>query len=208
MAAAFVAICAADLARPVFAQRTTAPAQTIVRIAPDDALLGGILNELKSLEASLVASAAVRRPVSGTFGRPVGQVGDALKVFPVSERPLDPCLGSDKGNVAISQTASTRLVVAHPGERIFVCAARVVAAAAEIPSFIEGTGATCGTGTLAVSGSTTAANGESYAANGGFAQGVGYGSIMVTTKVGDDLCLAQNGSQRLSGNIVYAYGKP
>jgi hypothetical protein len=118
----------------------------------------------------------------------------------------DPCLSAAKVNVAISQTATTKLVPGEAGQRIFVCALRVVAAAAEIPSFIEGLGSACATGTAAVSGSTTAANGESYAANGGFSSGDGIGTVMATNKAGDDLCLQQSGANRLSGNLVIVYG--
>lgn len=170
----------------------------LVRIVSDDRLVNALI-------------AAVNAQTNAIRGRtpgltpPVGQIGDALKVWPVT--PADPCDSSVKGDVAISQTASTRLVVGQPGQRIFVCAARVVAAAAEVPSFIEGTGTTCGTGPTAVSGSTTAANGESYAANGGFSSGNGGGSVMVTNKPGDDLCLQQSGANRLAGNIVYAFGR-
>jgi hypothetical protein len=179
-----------------------------VRIAPNDVLVSAILKQLQTLNANLQVSAATRAPVGNrAVVQPIGQVMDALKVAVVYNRP-DPCGTLDKGNVAISQTATTRLVQGLPGQRIFVCAARVVAGVAEIPSFIEGTGSNCGTGTTAVSGSTTAANGESYAANGGFAGGNGGGSIMVTNKPGDDLCLQQSGANRLAGNIVYAFGQP
>jgi hypothetical protein len=141
----------------------------------------------------------------GTFGARIGSVNDALKVASVT--PVDPCATLNKGNVAISQTATARLVPGLAGLRIFVCSARVVAGAAEIVNFTEGTGATCGTAETAVAGSTTAANGESYAANGGFSGGGGEGSIMVTNVPGDSLCLKQSGSNRLSGNIVFAYGQ-
>lgn len=173
---------------------------TVVRIVGDDTLMNRLVSQLQLLNATMARSTRTL-----PFQRPVGQIGDALKVWPVT--PADPCAGANKGNVAISQTATTRLVVGIPGQRIFVCALRLVAAAAEIPSFIEGTVASCGTGTTAVSGSTTAANGESYQANGGFSAGGGSGSIMVTNKPGNDLCLQQSGANRLAGNIVYAYGQ-
>lgn len=172
-------------------------AQPVARDALDSTLRQ-VVYQLLTLNATVAKGIGV---VPTTWGRP----------FPVTvmgfQPALDPCFLVAKGGVAISQTATTRLVVGLPGQRIFVCAARVVAAVAEIPSFIEGTGTACATGASAVSGSTTAANGESYAANGGFAAG-GPGAIMVTNKPGDDLCLQQSGAQRLSGNIVYAFVQP
>lgn len=177
-----------------------------VRFAVDDAIGNQVIAQLQTLTKALTVTAAVRAPIGSNLNRPVGQIGDALKVAIVGR--ADPCSTIDKGDVAISQTATTRLVVGQPGMRVFVCAARIVAGVAEIPSFTEGTGAACATGTTAVSGSTTAANGESYAANGGFSGGNGSGSIMVTNKPGDDLCLQQSGANRLAGNLVYAFGAP
>lgn len=143
----------------------------------------------------------------GTFNKPIGSVGDALKV---SALPLtdDGCFTGRKGNIAISQTTSTKLVSGLPGRVIAVCYVRVVAGAAEIPSLLEGTGSACGTGTAAVSGSTTAANGESLAANGGFSGGMGLGTVAVTKTPGNDLCLGQSGSNRLAGVITYVYAMP
>lgn len=200
--AAFVLAIVSISSPPVEAQGTTP-----VRIVPDDVQFARLIQAVNKLTAAVTASAAVKTPVGRQpFTLPIGQVGDALKVFPLMTS-FDPCFGPNKGDVAISQTASTRLVPGLPGMRIFVCAARVVAGAAEVPSFIEGTGTTCGTGTAAVAGSTTAANGESYAANGGFSGGDGIGTIMVTNVKGNDLCLQQSGANRLAGNLVYTYGQ-
>lgn len=168
-------------APPVFAQPNMQPAQ--------EATMRAVLAQLQTMTTALHASPLA--PPIGVFVRGIAP-------------PFDPCItGTGKGNVAISQTASTQLVKGQSGLRVYVCAARVIAGTAEIVSFIEGTGAVCATGTAAVSGSTTAANGESYAANGGFSAGVGLGTIMLTTKPGDDLCLQQSTSNRLAGNITY-----
>lgn len=158
---------------------------------------------LMQLLQQLIAIQKSAGYVKGTFGRPVTSTADALNVYQIN--PGDPCQGANKGNAAISQTATSRLVVGMEGKRIFVCYARFVAAVAEIVSFTEGTGSNCGTGTKAVSGSTTAANGESYAANGGTSAGNGIGTIAVTANPGSDLCLAQSGAQRVSGNITFVY---
>lgn len=165
------------LVRPVETQTITA-----VRFS-SDALLS--LNTLFVTQTTaIVAAVRATRPV------------------PV---PLSPCLSPQVGNAAISQTASTKIITGLPAQRVALCSARVVAGAAEILSWIEGTGAACATGTLAVSGSTTAANGESYAANGGFASSGSGVPIAVTAKAGDDVCLSQSGANRLAGNVVYVY---
>lgn len=144
----------------------------------------------------------------GTFNAPIGSVGDALKVTPAAPISADPCFHAKKGNVAISQTATTKLVAGLPGQVIYVCGAYVVAGAAEIASFLEGTGSACATSPIAVTGSTTAPNGESYAANGGISRGAGNGTVMVTSKPGNDLCLGQSTSNRLAGNLTFVYGAP
>lgn len=141
----------------------------------------------------------------GALGTRIGSNGDALKIY--SANAVDPCSTPNKLNVAISQTATSRLVTGQAGYRIFICSARVVAGAAEILNFTEGTGTTCGTGETAVAGSTTAANGESYAANGGFSAGGGLGAVMITVKAGNDLCLKQSGSNRLAGNVILAFAQ-
>lgn len=150
---------------------------------------------------TLIATVKTDR-VIGSLGQPIGSIGDSLKV--VLPPSADGCSGT-KGNVAISQTAATKLVPGVAGQRILVCYIRMVAGVAEIVSFTEGTGAACATNQLAVSGSTTAANGESYAANGGASGGTGLGTIAATSKQGNDLCLTPSGANRVSGNITYAY---
>lgn len=140
--------------------------------------------------------------VGGPFNAAVGVAGDALKVYPVT--PQDPCTGTFKRNIAISQTADARVVQGMSGMRIFLCTIVLIAGAAEIVNFTEGTGTTCGTGTAAVTGSTTDANGESYAANGGRST-TGAGAVALTNTPGNDLCLTQSGSNRIAGNIVVAF---
>jgi hypothetical protein len=141
---------------------------------------------------------------SGLAGQLVSQNNPLPVTLP--DAP-DPC-NKRKGNVAISQTATTKLISGKPGQLIALCYARVVNATAEIVNELEGTGTNCGTATVAVSGSTTAANGESLAANGGFSAGVGIGTIATTNVPGNDFCLGQSGTARVSGNITYVYYQP
>jgi hypothetical protein len=136
--------------------------------------------------------------VIGPLGNQAGVDGDRLKVTP--DRADDPCTYREKTDVPISQTASTRIVTGLPGMRTRICGIRIVVGAAEITSEIEGSGSVCGTGTIIHSGSATAANGESFAANGGYAQGDGTASV-ITLSVGNDFCIQQSGSNRVSGKV-------
>lgn len=120
----------------------------------------------------------------------------------------DLCGGSvRKGNVAVSQAGTTKILGGQPGQLIFVCYSRLVPQASETIAFWEGTGSNCGTNTLAVTGSTTVANSETYVASGGFSGGEGIGTIFQTSVAGNDLCIAQAGSVRVAGNVAYAFGK-
>jgi len=140
--------------------------------------------------------AATTRMIGALSMNPVGAPNEGLKVsLPPSS---DPCNNLVATDTPVSQTASTKIVSGTPAMRIFICQIRIVAGAAEITSEWEGTGSACGTATIAHSGSTTAANGESFAANGGY----------TTTKTfvllpGNDFCIAQSGSSRVSGKVSW-----
>jgi hypothetical protein len=143
--------------------------------------------------------------IKGSFGRMVTSTGDALDVnvkYPAAA--ADPCSDPTliKQNVAISQTASSRLVVGGRS-RVFVCSFFTFGADAESQSLVEGTGTTCGTATLAVVGGSTAANGPNFAATQGYAQGNGAAWIAATAVSGNDLCLLQSGAGRVAGNLTY-----
>jgi hypothetical protein len=141
--------------------------------------------------------------ILGTFNRPVTSTGDAIDVN-VKYPPAmaDPCAG-DKKNIAISQAASAVLVTGKR-EKIRVCSILIVGADAENISLVEGTGSTCGTGTGAVIGGTTAANGPNMPAGGGFQLGNGTGTVAAQNTQGNDLCLLQSGSGRVAGNMMIA----
>jgi hypothetical protein len=70
-------------------------------------------------------------------------------------------------------------------------------------SIVEGTGSTCGTGTKAMFGGTTAAAGMGLAANGTFEEGSGVGAILKTAVAGDNVCLIVSGTGPLAGGIAY-----
>lgn len=177
------------------------------------------LSKDSSALISLLASLAKTNPIGDTAvsgAKPGYYVRAGLAGNVVSQQnPLpvmlpdapDPC-AKRKGNVAISQTATTRQILGRPGLLIAICYARVVNATAEVVNELEGTGTNCGTSTLAVSGSTTAANGESLAANGGFSAGTGLGTISTTSVPGNDYCLGQSASARVSGHMTYVYYAP
>lgn len=104
--------------------------------------------------------------------------------------------------IAISQTADATLVSGTASQYFYICSIILVAGAAEVVSLWEGTGTACGTGSTAILGSTTEANGLSLAANGGFTMVSGV-PFLRTATTANDLCLRQSGTNRVSGVITY-----
>lgn len=115
---------------------------------------------------------------------------------------LDPCSGT-KSSVAISQATSTVLVSASASNRIYVCSLALIAGAAEIVALTQGTGSVCATSADAIIGSTTIANGLSLAANGGLTFGNGTGTIARGPNTNEDVCLLQDGTDRIAGVMTY-----
>jgi len=104
--------------------------------------------------------------------------------------------------IAISQTADTTLVSGTSSQYFYICSIILVAGAAEVVSLWEGTGTACGTGSTAILGSTTEANGLSVSANGGFSAVSGI-PFLRTATTANDICLRQSGTNRVSGVLTY-----
>lgn len=116
---------------------------------------------------------------------------------------VDPCSSEVKITDPFSLTARGVVIAAVSAKKNYVCGITVVAGAAEIFNIDEGTGTTCQTGTAAIVGSTTAANGLSFAANGGMVA-MGSNSTVFAGKTANvDTCIVPSGSNRLAGSITY-----
>jgi len=103
-------------------------------------------------------------------------------------------------SVAISQTASTDVLTLT--NRGHICSIILVSDTAQFINVITGTGTVCATGGAALIGSTTAGNGLSVSANGGFSAVSDRAWIRTPSAV--HLCVTQSGSGRLSGVITYS----
>jgi hypothetical protein len=123
-------------------------------------------------------------------------------VLASDQKVADPCMFQAKTKVAFSTTSgSTQLVALSGSTKIYVCAVHFISTSADSISFTEGTGTACATGATAVSGSTTAASGMDFPANGGMTEGGGVGTVMNTSVAGDELCLLQSGTTKIAGNL-------
>ena len=105
--------------------------------------------------------------------------------------------------INISTATTTLMVTGVSGRQVRICSFHMVTALANNVAWIEGTGATCGTGTTGMAGGTTAASGYNFAANGGIAIGTGVGEVLATTTVADSVCLITSAATQLSGFIKY-----
>jgi hypothetical protein len=129
--------------------------------------------------------------VSGA-GANVSQIGGAAP---------DPCLSGAKVFVAISQTTSTQLLTGTADNRTYVCGLLVTQAEASTQTFslVSGTGSVCATGTAAMIGATSAANGMPLP----FAIGGANASVAKSAANADNVCLVQSGSDRIAGVLSY-----
>jgi len=105
--------------------------------------------------------------------------------------------------VNISTATTTLIVTGVSGRQVRLCSFHLSNNAADNVAWIEGTGATCGTGTAGMAGGTTAASGYNLLANGGLAIGSGFGEVMRTATTGDSVCLVTSAATQLSGHAKY-----
>ncbi len=117
---------------------------------------------------------------------------------------FDPCQVVAKTSITGTQTTGTQIITGSASKKTYICSFMIRAAAAEVWNIIAGTGSVCATGSSAVIGSTTAANGISEAANGGQTYGNGMATVFAATAVNaDNLCLTQSGTSRLTWQLTY-----
>lgn len=116
---------------------------------------------------------------------------------------LDPCSSEAKITAPFSLIARGVIVAAAASKKNYICAISVVAQAAEIFNIDEGTGTTCQTGTAAIVGSTTAANGLSFAANGGMSAIGSNSTVLAGLTANVDTCIVPSSTNRLSGFVTY-----
>jgi hypothetical protein len=175
---------------------------------------GGAIFTMKSTETSnihlphfnLDSVGGTALGAASAYGTSPGAVNVPGVNAYVTNLAADPCAGSVWTRVAINQTTSTRLVTATAAVKIYVCHMFLIAQAAEIVSLVEGTGSVCGTSAGAVVGPTTVGQGISLAANGGFQLQAGGRSVGETINANVDLCLNQDGSDRITGVLSYVKG--
>lgn len=135
--------------------------------------------------ANAIQVAGVGSGATGGFLTPI-PIGDTYKV------------------INISTATTTLLVTGVSGRQVRITTLHMITALANNVAFIEGTGATCGTGTAGMAGGTTAASGYNFAANSGIALNGGGGTAIQTVTTGDSVCVVTSAVTQLSGGLEYA----
>lgn len=190
---------------PLMGAGNTGTGSHRVTIATDQAALPGlgiyVEDAAETAGGNLTMAGSVRRDAAATSA---GSNNENATLNTDStgllwSRTANPCSAQIPTTVAISATADTVLVSATASVKVYICSISLVASAAEIVSIWEGTGSTCGTSSAALVGSTTEANGMSFAANGGIAISAPISGITANV----DVCLRLSGSNRVSGYLTY-----
>lgn len=116
----------------------------------------------------------------------------------------DPCLGVKNASAISTSAGNFQLVSGATNANVTLCSIALISDVAVKFSIIEGTGGTCTGGTeVAVFGSTTAASGMSFAANGGYTYGAGVATIGKTHTTGNGMCILQSGTSLLGGGFTF-----
>lgn len=110
--------------------------------------------------------------------------------------------------VAINTAASAQLITGVSGRKVYFCSGNIqMNGGANTLTIVSGTGSTCGTGTTAIpgfDGSTTAANGYSFAANSGMNWGGGLTPFARSTNNADNICILLGSATRVVGGLNFA----
>lgn len=99
--------------------------------------------------------------------------------------------------VTISTATTTKLITENGTQSIYVTAVDIIAGGTGNIQFIAGTGATCGTGTVNITGN------YSLTAQVGFTKGDGNGVVWVVPP-GLALCAVTSAAVGMPGSIAYA----
>lgn len=170
----------------------------------------GVEDTAETAGGGLFMAGSVRRDAAASSA---GTTGDNATVNTDANglmwtRTMDPCTAVTKVSVAIDVSSATTVEVAATSgdatNKVYVCSINLVASAADVVSILEDDTATCSSPSGAIIGSTTAAHGWSFAANGGIALGNGAGTVMKTSAVSRSLCLVTTTTAQLTGSVMYA----
>lgn len=128
--------------------------------------------------------------------------------LPVIQGNGDPCSSQAHIYAPISITTNTTtqitLINGVASEHTYICHIHLFTGSINNVALVEGSGSTCGTGTLGLIGGATAANGWNFVANQGLVEGTGTNAIAETSVAANNVCIITSSSGPLAGVIVAA----
>lgn len=99
--------------------------------------------------------------------------------------------------ITASTAVTTLLVTGQPSKSIYITNWNIVAAGATSVQFIAGTGSTCGTNSVNLTGN------YSLTAQIGLVVGIGNGAVLVAPQ-GDSVCIINSAAVSIPGSLAYA----
>jgi len=147
---------------------------------------------MKGIYAAIVSNASII--VANTLTAGQQTMANSNPVALASNQSVgDPCTFQAKTMTTVSVNTATALIVPGvSGKLIYVCYDKVLDGAAEEVSLVEGTAT--GGSLKAVDGSTTVAQGNPLAANGGWSSGAGIGTVAQTASPSSNLLVLKSGT--------------
>ena len=101
-------------------------------------------------------------------------------------------------------TATTTLVVTGVASRqVRIGSYSLFTSGADNIEWIEGTGATCGTGTAGMEGGATSGLDMTFSAAGGVVKGTGLGTVLQTATTGDSVCMVTSAAVNVGLSMMY-----
>ncbi len=146
----------------------------------------------------------IRARISGYVSGTITVTGHTLlQTAATLPQMNDPCQTEVKTTTPFSITADTAVFTGAAGKKNFICAIVVIAGAAEIVSFSEGTGSACANGEAALSGTLVDTEGMSFGANSGLNRGSGGYTVIAGKTAAQDFCINVSGSNRVAGDVLW-----
>jgi len=117
----------------------------------------------------------------------------------------DPCstMTANFTPISISSATTTRIIAPAIAKRTYVCSMMLWTSVADNVGIVEGTGGTCGTGTLGVIGGTTAATGLVMAAQNAFIVANTGHAHFGTAGSEVDFCIITSTASQLAGYVSW-----
>jgi hypothetical protein len=124
-----------------------------------------------------------------------GATGGHMIAIPVADTTV---------SKSITTATTTLIITGVSGRQVRIGAYSIWTSGATNLEWIEGTGATCGTGTVGMEGGATSGLSMNFSAAGGVVKGTGLGTVLQTATAGDSVCLVSSAAVNVGLNAQYA----